>query len=139
MRQTDQFQITFCFFKKKFMRGKNKWSNFQFQCILVDLALDIQKYQTVQNFFSILTFSKKVWDWFLRHILCTIFQVKYFSCYILLTDQISLSDCLYFFIFSVSLDICFQVDDLIAFQNNLRITFSSCFPTWATNSDHLNI
>ena len=31
-----------------------------------------------------------------EHILCTIFQEKSFSCYVLLTDQISLSDCLYF-------------------------------------------
>ena len=32
----------------------------------------------------------------LHHILCMIFQEKYFSCYILLAHQISLSDCLYF-------------------------------------------
>ena len=43
--------------------------------------------------------------WFVRketgtsflHILYMIFQEKYFYCYILLADQISLSDCLYFF------------------------------------------
>ena len=33
---------------------------------------------------------------FLHHILCMIFQEKYFSFYILFTDQISLSDCFYF-------------------------------------------
>ena len=32
----------------------------------------------------------------LHHILCIIFQEKCFSCYILLTDKILLSDCLYF-------------------------------------------
>ena len=31
----------------------------------------------------------------LYHILCIIFQEKYFSCYILLTGRISLSDCFY--------------------------------------------
>ena len=39
-------------------------------------------------------FQKRVWGQFLHHILCMIF--KCFSCYILLTDHISLSDCLYF-------------------------------------------
>ena len=32
----------------------------------------------------------------LHDILCKIFQEKCFLCYILLTDSISLSDCLYF-------------------------------------------
>ena len=44
---------------------------------------------------SILIFEKRVWEQFLRHILCMIFPEKYFSCYILLTDQMSLPDCLY--------------------------------------------
>ena len=30
------------------------------------------------------------------HILCIIFQEKYFSCYIVLTEQVSLPDCLNF-------------------------------------------
>ena len=33
---------------------------------------------------------------FPAHILCMIFQEKCFSCCVLLTDQISLSDCFYF-------------------------------------------
>ena len=33
---------------------------------------------------------------FLHHILCMTFEEKYFSCYILLTAQISLSGCIYF-------------------------------------------
>ena len=45
---------------------------------------------------SILIFQKKIWEQFLHHILCMIFQEKCFSCYILLTDKISLPDCLYF-------------------------------------------
>ena len=44
---------------------------------------------------SILIFQKRVWDYSLHHILCMIFQEKCFSCCIVLTDQISLSDCLY--------------------------------------------
>ena len=36
-------------------------------------------------------FYKRVCEKFLHHILLMIFQEKYFSCYILLTDQISLS------------------------------------------------
>ena len=45
---------------------------------------------------SILIFQIRVWEQFLQHILCMIFQQKCFSCYILLSDQISLSGCLYF-------------------------------------------
>ena len=37
-----------------------------------------------------------VWEEFLHHILCMIFQEKCLSCYILLTDQILLFDCVYF-------------------------------------------
>ena len=45
---------------------------------------------------SILIFQKRAWDQFLHHILGVIFQEKSFSYYILLTDQVSPSDCLYF-------------------------------------------
>ena len=44
----------------------------------------------------VLTFQKRIWEQFLLHILCVIFQEKYFLSYILLIDQILLSDCLYF-------------------------------------------
>ena len=44
---------------------------------------------------SILIFQKKVWEQFLHHILCMIFQEKCFPSYILLTDQVSLPGCLY--------------------------------------------
>ena len=43
---------------------------------------------------SVWIFYKKVWDQFPYHILCMIFQEKYFSCHILLTDLISLAGCL---------------------------------------------
>ena len=39
-------------------------------------------------------FLERVWQELLHHILCIIFEEKYLSCYILLTYQISLSDCL---------------------------------------------
>ena len=45
---------------------------------------------------SSLIFQIRVWGQFLQHILCMIFQQKCYSCYILSTDQISLSGCLYF-------------------------------------------
>ena len=38
---------------------------------------------------SILIFQIRVWEQFLQLILCMIFQPKYFSCYILLAEQIS--------------------------------------------------
>ena len=40
--------------------------------------------------------QKKVWNQSPCLIFCMIFEEKYFSCYILLTDQTSLSGCLYF-------------------------------------------
>ena len=45
---------------------------------------------------SNLRFYKRDWDYFLHHILCMIYQKIYLSCYISLTDQISLSGCLYY-------------------------------------------
>ena len=41
-------------------------------------------------------FLKKGLEMFLYHTLYMIFKEKCFSCYILLTEQISLPDCLYF-------------------------------------------
>ena len=45
---------------------------------------------------SILIFQIRVWEQFLQLILCMIFQQKCSSCYILISDQISLPGCLYF-------------------------------------------
>ena len=51
------------------------------------------KLQTIDpEICSILIFQKRVWNYFLHHISCMIFQEKCFLCYILLTDQISLSE-----------------------------------------------
>ena len=43
-----------------------------------------------------LEFVEKSQEIYFHHILCMLFQEKCFSCHILLTDQISLFDCLYF-------------------------------------------
>ena len=45
---------------------------------------------------EICSIQKRIWDQCLHHILCMIFQEKCFSGYILLTDQISPSDCFNF-------------------------------------------
>ena len=45
---------------------------------------------------SILIVQKRVWKQFLQQILCLIYKEKCFSCYTLLTDQVSQSDCFYF-------------------------------------------
>ena len=73
----------------------------QFQYISIALSLPYHKNTNCIKLWtidpeicSIFIFQKRVWDYFLHQILCMIFQEKYFSCYILLADQISLSDCL---------------------------------------------
>ena len=54
------------------------------------------KLQTIDpEISSILVFQKRGWEQFPHHILCMIFQQRCFSCYILITDQILLPDCLY--------------------------------------------
>ena len=101
MRQVDQFQTSF--FLKKAL--------YQLKAVGLQLSINIfrqpltqhtikpscMKLQTIDpETCSILPFWKRVWEQFLYHILCMIFQGKCFSYYILLTDQILLSDCLYF-------------------------------------------
>ena len=85
------------------VKGKNKWSVAQFQYILMALNLwdtikpNCIKLQTINPLTcSILILQERVWEQFFHPILYMIFQEKCFSYYILLTDQISMSDCLYF-------------------------------------------
>ena len=102
MRQGNQFQTDFCFFKKVLYQVK-----------ATDLQLDFTIFRQPSNQYtiqtnclklyaidpeicSILIFRIRVWEQFLLHILCMIFQQKCSLCYILLTDQISLPGCLYF-------------------------------------------
>ena len=110
------------FFKKKasglqlsfnIFRQPSTWYTIKTSCI---------KLQTIDpEIYSILIFQKRVWDQFLHHILCMIFQEKCFSCYILLTDQISLSDCIYFLRYCVLSTCVFEFPgcDVINFENNL--------------------
>ena len=89
-------------FQKCLTWGKSKWSVALFQCISIALNLGYNKNKLYKNldYWSkdILNFNfpeKGLWL-VLHHILCIIFQEKCFLCYILLTDQVLLSDCLYF-------------------------------------------
>ena len=100
MRQGDKTQTSFYFLKKlnevktsglqlsfKIFRQPSIWYTTKTNCI---------KLQTTDpEICSILIFQRRVWEQFLHHIWCMIFQEKYF-CYILLTDQMSLSDFLHF-------------------------------------------
>ena len=86
MRQGNQFQSVFCFFSL-------------YQVKASDLQLDFTKFRQPSNqhtietnclkFYtidpeicSILIFQIRVWERFLQHILCMIFQQKCSSCYI---------------------------------------------------------
>ena len=98
----DWFQTSFLFFKKALYEVKASGLQFSFNIFqqVSTLHTLITNYIKVLDFdleiCSILIFQKRVWGEFLHHILLMIVKEKYFSCYILLTDQISLSDCLYF-------------------------------------------
>ena len=115
------------YFSKKLIRGKAMWSAAQFQYISIALNLaynknDCVKLQTIDSeICSISIFQKRVWDQFLHHILCMIFQEKCFSCYILLTDQISLPDCLYFSRYWVICGLQLFVNQVVTSQN-LKLT-----------------
>ena len=71
-----------------------------------------------------------------------IFQEKCFSCYILLTDQISLFDCLYFLRYWAICVIRLFVNQAVTLRN-LKSTlsfYSSRFATWPKSQDkNLNI
>ena len=60
-------------------------------CKIQNLRLLVQRYA------QFLIFQEKVWDKFFHHILRMNIKERCFLCYVILTDQISLSDdCLYF-------------------------------------------
>ena len=64
-------------------RKPSTWDIIKTNCI---------KLQTIgPEIHPVLIFQKRVWNQFLHHILCIIFQENCFSCYILLTGWISLS------------------------------------------------
>ena len=76
-------------------------------------------------------FQKRIWDQFFHHILCMVFQEKCFSFYILLTDQISLSDYLSFLRYWAKCVLQLFVNQVVtSLILKLTVVFlSSCFPT----------
>ena len=97
-----QFQTSFCFSKKALYKVKVSglqlsYNRFRQPSIWQTIKTNCIKLQTIDpDITSTLTFQKRVWEWFLHHILCMIFQRKCFTCYILLTGPIALCDCICF-------------------------------------------
>ena len=80
--------------------------------------------------------KKEFWEWFPCLIFCMIFQEKDCSCYILLTDQISLFDCLYF---AKHLTICvlqFFVNQVVtSYILKIYISNSVVLSTWPKSQE----
>ena len=120
MRQGDQFQ-NFLFFKKVLYGVKVVCSLVQYISIAFNLKYNRSKLYKTLEVCSILIFQRKVQKQFLHHILCMIFQDKCSSCYIILTDQISLFDCIYFLRYwamCIAI-VCFPGCFVISFKINL--------------------
>ena len=102
MRQGNQFQSAFLFSKKVLYQVKASglrpdFTIFQQPSNQYTIETNCLKLYTIDpEISSILIFQIRAWEQFLQHILCMIFKQKCSSCYILLTDQISLPSCLYF-------------------------------------------
>ena len=92
----------FLFFRKAFCKVKTSVLHLRFNIFGQPSTWHTIKINSIRlwpidpEICSILIFQKSVWEQFLYHILCIIFQEKHFTYQILLTDQILLSDCLYF-------------------------------------------
>ena len=87
-------------------------------------------------------FLEKGQGQFLHHILYMIFLRKCFSCYILLTDQILLSNCFYFSRYWAICVLQLLVNQALTSQNlKLTLSFwSNRFATWPKSQDkNLNI
>ena len=101
MRQGDLFQTSF-FKKKSSFKVKESGLRLGFTIFRqasnqYTIETNFTKLQTIDpEINSISIFQKRGWGQFLHQILCMIFKEKCLSCYILLPDQISLSDCHYF-------------------------------------------
>ena len=102
MWQRDQFQ-TPCLLKKL---TKSNVKAFDLE-IIFNIFRQSSNYHTIKTnrikfktiyleIYSISIFQKRVWEQFLYHIIFMIFQQKCFSCYVLMTNQISKSNCVYF-------------------------------------------
>ena len=94
----------FLFFKKALYEVKASCVQHNFnilrqssiQLTIRSMCIKLQVQAIDAEICSIQIFQERVWEEFLEHILCMIFQEKCGSCYILPTDHISLPDCLYF-------------------------------------------
>ena len=72
--------------------------------------------------------QKEVRNYSLCLIFCMIFEENYFSCYTLITDQISLSGCLYYVIhWTICLLLLFDNQPLLSKILKLTSFESSCF------------
>ena len=98
MWQGDQFRTSFSLIKNFYNFGLQLRFNI-FQQSRTQHTIKINGINVQTNYSeicSILTFQETVWEYLLHHILRMIFHGKSFSCYILVTDQVSLPGCLYF-------------------------------------------
>ena len=129
MRQGDQFQEPFCYLKKldfNIFQQPSTWHKIKTNWI---------KLQTIDPRICLsLTCQKRVWEQFLRNILCVIFQEKYFSCYTLLTDQISLI----FGNICIAV-VCFPGCGVIHFEINLIFLIKPFFCMIESQDKNLNI
>ena len=104
MSQGDQFQSSFCFFKKTFKLGKSKWSAVYFYYTSLGLNLSYNKnklYKTLdywsRNMLNFDILEKSLGLISPSRMIspsCMIFKKNVY--HIILTDQISLSEYLYF-------------------------------------------
>ena len=93
----------FFFFKKSFILDKSKSSATWFHYILIALKLAYNRNKLFKTFqyctrdmFNFDILDKGLSEFFLQHIFCIVFQQKCSSSHILLTDQMSLPDYVYF-------------------------------------------
>ena len=75
----------------------------------------------IRRLLNIEFLEKKIWEWFLYHILRTIFQEKYFYCYSILNDEVSSCDFPYFLRFwaTIALQSSSPVFDVKNFEVSL--------------------
>ena len=93
IRQRNQFQTSFCFFRYIYIykikaSGQQLSFNIIWQTSTWTYNTNFVTYQIAYpEICSILIFFKRVWDWLLHHILCMIFRENiYHVIYIQLTD-----------------------------------------------------
>ena len=105
-RESDSLFMPVCFLLFKNALHQVKASDLQLnftifqqpsnQHTIVKICLKIYTIVIDPKICSVFIFQIRVWEQFLKHILCMIFQQKSSLCYNLLPDQISQSVCLYF-------------------------------------------